>query len=126
MAPALLSCLRISNASTLLTARSITLWPCRLPYCSGARAFVFSATCIIALPTCLKATLQSTGNRTMVLSPDRSVTPDFFISITSRQCFHLCGAKPSFNVSCVIVQSRAAMRSSVAPAFIVEKDKADE
>jgi hypothetical protein len=57
----------------------------------------------------LKAKLQSTGKRTIVLKPDKSVTPDFFMSITSRQYFHLSGANPKARGILVMEQSKAAI-----------------
>jgi len=120
-----LSCLNISNVRALFNAKSMALCFFLLLYCSGARDFVCSATFIIVLPTCLKVKLQSTGNNTIVHRPERSVTPDFFSSITSRQYFQRLGAKPIFKGSLVIEHSRAAMAWSNAPAFIVEKQSAD-
>jgi hypothetical protein len=115
----------MSKVRALLTARSIALYLFWLPYCSGARDPVFSATAIMVRPTCLNAKLQSTGKRTIVLKPERSVMPDFFISITSRQNFQRFGAKPYVRGILVMEQSSAAIRGSDAPAFIVEKERAD-
>jgi len=115
----------MSNVRAMFMARSIAMCPFQLPYCSGAKVLVFSATCIIVIPTCLKAKLQSTGKRMIVCRPDKSVTPDFFMSIMSRQCFHLFKVKPSSKGKQVIERSKAAHWSSVAPAFMVEKSSAE-
>jgi hypothetical protein len=45
--------------------------------------------------------------------------------MTSRQYFQSFGAKPYVRDILVIEQSRAAIRGSDAPAFIVEKERAD-
>ena len=115
----------MSKVSDLLTARSMALCLFRLSYCSGASEEVFSAIAIIERPTCLNAKLQSTGKRTIVRNPERSVIPDFFMSITSKQNFQRRGAKPTVNGILVNEQSVAAISGSEAPAFMVEKDMAD-
>jgi hypothetical protein len=61
----------------------------------------------------------------MVLRPAKSVMPDFFIIMTSKHCFHLFGAKPIAKGILVILQSSEAICGSSAPAFIVEKDRAE-
>jgi hypothetical protein len=124
IAPALFICLRISKVSALLTTRLMVRCLLLLPYCSGAKLFVHSATFIISLPTCLKAKLQSTGKSTMVLRLDNSVTPDFLSNMTSTHYFQHLGAKPTSRGILVMVQSNCAIRSLEALAFIVENDSA--
>jgi len=51
--------------------------------------------------------------------------PDFFIIMTSKQFFHLFRAKPIAKGILAILQSSAVICGSSAPAFILEKDRAE-